>query len=277
METLSLVPVTVIDDPVWNSRVTSEDPETWKAFVATIKREGVQTPVQVRRKVAGVDSYVLVFGSRRLKASREAGHTTIKAIVLEPHAEMSGADARLQDMLSNARENMARKDLTPYEQAKAFSDMRDAGIKNLDISGAVGVTPGYASNLVVTFKGLDPRIVTKWAEGDPLCNINYLRQLVNEKDHAKQWASFQERVAQAKAAEEPADDDDTEDEEDEDDSEGGGTRNAPAEKYHVEKARYQRLRRALRGMTGGKLALDCLSYLVGATTEVKGVISDKVE
>ena len=272
---LEQIPVAAIADPAWNSRVSAEDPENFAKLVASVKSDGIRSPVMVQRlNVVGAGpAYRLVFGSRRLKASREAGLTTIPALVQPIAADGAGEQARIDLMVENARENLARKDLTPYEQARTFSELRKAGMKLGDVSRRVGVTEGHVSNLATIYVQADPKVLTEWAHGNPAATTGFLRDLVaKEKDGPTQVLLFKEREKQlAASTEETAD----EGEEEEDDAEEGPTKDKPADKFHVDKGRYRLLLKRLGASKSPAIAVAAVKYLVGTITKIPGVIQDE--
>ena len=78
-------------------------------------RQGVIQPLLVRPRAAG--GYELVAGERRWRAAREAGRPTVPAVVRE-------ADDR-DTLLLGLIENVAREQLTPVEEARAYAVLID--------------------------------------------------------------------------------------------------------------------------------------------------------
>lgn len=87
--------------------------EALAELVHSIREFGLMQPIVVRR-VAG-DSYELVMGERRWRASQEAGLATIPAIVRE-----TADDSMLRDALL---ENIHRVQLNPLEEAAAYQQL----------------------------------------------------------------------------------------------------------------------------------------------------------
>src|SRR5699024_2006417 len=84
--------------------------EALAELVHSIREVGLLQPVVVRR--TDDDSYELIMGERRWRASQEAGRDTIPAIVRETDDE---------DMLRDALlENLHRSQLNPLEEAAAY-------------------------------------------------------------------------------------------------------------------------------------------------------------
>ena len=95
------------------------DEDTIRQLSESITAEGVVQPIIVREADTG---YEIVAGERRWRAARQAGLRTIPAIVRQ-------ADERESLILALA-ENVAREDLNPVEQARAFAVLAD----ELDLS-----------------------------------------------------------------------------------------------------------------------------------------------
>ena len=98
---------------------TDFDPEQLRELADSIKQRGVIQPLLVRpiKTVAGEGArrYELIAGERRWRAAREAGLTTIPAIV---------RDASDQEVLEIALiENLQREDLNPIEEARAYEQL----------------------------------------------------------------------------------------------------------------------------------------------------------
>jgi ParB family chromosome partitioning protein len=91
------------------------DPERLAELTASIVREGILQPIAVRYDVDR-DVYVVLHGERRLRAARDAGLTSIPAIVRDvPH------DRRLVQQLM---ENIVRDDLNAVDRAAALRALK---------------------------------------------------------------------------------------------------------------------------------------------------------
>ena len=100
------------------------DPEQLRELSESIKQRGVVQPLLVRPirstenrggDAASTARYELIAGERRWRAAREAGLTTIPAIVRE---------ASDQEALEIALiENLQREDLNPIEEARAYEQL----------------------------------------------------------------------------------------------------------------------------------------------------------
>jgi ParB family chromosome partitioning protein len=103
---------------------TEFDPEQLRELAASIKQRGVIQPLLVRLIKAtapqseSAHRYELIAGERRWRAAREAGLTTIPAIVRE---------ASDQEVLEIALiENLQREDLNAIEEARAYEQLSGA-------------------------------------------------------------------------------------------------------------------------------------------------------
>jgi ParB family chromosome partitioning protein len=91
------------------------DHESTAGLADSIRAQGVITPLLVRPRPAG--GYELIAGERRWRAAREAGVTTLPALV----REAADRDALVLGLV----ENVAREELTPVEEAHAYSVLMD--------------------------------------------------------------------------------------------------------------------------------------------------------
>jgi ParB family transcriptional regulator, chromosome partitioning protein len=91
------------------------DHESTIGLADSIRAQGVITPLLVRPRPAG--GYELIAGERRWRAAREAGVTTLPALV----REAADRDALVLGLV----ENVAREELTPVEEARAYSVLMD--------------------------------------------------------------------------------------------------------------------------------------------------------
>lgn len=133
-EGVAEIPIDAIDpNPEQPRRVF--DPEQLAKLASSIRQHGVLQPVVVRR--AG-PRYELVVGERRWRATREAGLSTIPAVV---------ADIEERDRLELALvENVQRHDLNPIELAHAFRALSEGGATQEEIGRRVGLDRSSVAN-----------------------------------------------------------------------------------------------------------------------------------
>jgi ParB family chromosome partitioning protein len=91
------------------------EPEATAGLAASLRRQGVLQPIVVRPRAQG--GYELVAGERRWRAAREAGIDTLPALV----REVGDRDSLLLALV----ENVARENLSPVEEARAYASLVD--------------------------------------------------------------------------------------------------------------------------------------------------------
>jgi ParB family chromosome partitioning protein len=115
------------------------EPEATSGLAASIRHQGVLQPVVVRPREEG--GYELIAGERRWRAAREAGVPTIPAVVRH-------ADDR-DTLLLGLVENVARENLSPVEEARAYASLIDEFELSLgDVAERVGRSKPSVSNRV---------------------------------------------------------------------------------------------------------------------------------
>jgi ParB family transcriptional regulator, chromosome partitioning protein len=113
--------------------------EAASGLAESVRREGVIQPLLVRPRPAG--GYEIVAGERRWRAAREAGRATVPAVVRE-------ADER-DTLLLGLIENVAREQLTPVEEARAYAVLLDEFALSLgELAERVGRSKPSVSNRV---------------------------------------------------------------------------------------------------------------------------------
>ena len=113
------------------------DEEALHELAASIREHGVLQPILVRP--LGENRYQLIAGERRWRASREAGHTTIPALV-----EEIDDDTALEISII---ENLQREDLNPLEEAAMYERMvHEHGYSIRKLADKLGKDKGYLEN-----------------------------------------------------------------------------------------------------------------------------------
>lgn len=115
-------------------RVTFDDVKLAE-LAESIRAYGVLNPILVRKSpIAG--RYIVVAGERRLRASRQAGLTSIPAIIDQGDDKSQERTLALQLV-----ENLQRDDLAPLERAQAVGMLRDSYSLSLrDIAERLGMS-----------------------------------------------------------------------------------------------------------------------------------------
>lgn len=113
-------------------------------LTASVRAVGIRTPIRVADIGAG--KYELVYGQRRLAAAREAGLTTIPAIV---DAEQPDRRDRTVDQLV---ENLQRSDLNAVDTAKAYRWLLDKGLTQRQLAERLGIAQPTVANTLALLK-----------------------------------------------------------------------------------------------------------------------------
>ncbi|WP_312676655.1 ParB/RepB/Spo0J family partition protein [Microbacterium sp.] len=122
---------------------TNFDPDDLAELVHSVREFGVLQPVVVRTNEDG--KYELIMGERRTRASREAGLTSIPAIVRDTSDENLLRDALL--------ENLHRSQLNPLEEASAYQQLlEDFGITQEELATRIGRSRPQISNTIRLLK-----------------------------------------------------------------------------------------------------------------------------
>ena len=160
------------------------DEEAMAELVFSIKEIGLLQPVVVRR--TGADTYELVMGERRWRASQEAGLELIPAIIRETDDT---------DMLRDALlENLHRSQLNPLEEAAAYQQLlEDFSCTHEVLASRIGRSRPQISNTLRLLK-LSPPVQRRVAAG--VLSAGHARALL-----AVDQPELQDRLAQRVVAE----------------------------------------------------------------------------
>ncbi len=113
------------------------EPEATSGLASSIREQGLLQPVVVRPRPEG--GYELIAGERRWRAAREAGVESVPALIRE-------ADDR-DTLLLALVENVAREQLSPVEEARAYASLIDEFELSLgDVAARVGRSKPSVSN-----------------------------------------------------------------------------------------------------------------------------------
>jgi len=160
------------------------DEETLAELSASIREIGVLQPVLVRPGKDGV--YELIAGERRWRAARRAGLAVIPAIV------------RTTDELGSVEraliENLHRQDLTPLEEASAYSQLiEDFSLTHEQVAERVGKSRSAVTN---TLRLLSLPAAIQHLLADGQLSAGHAKALLGTPDRA-----FQEQLARRAASE----------------------------------------------------------------------------
>ena len=131
-----IVPVDHIEPNPEQPRMVFE-PEALDELAASIREHGVLQPILVRP--LGPNTYQIVAGERRWRASRLAGLETIPALI-----EEIDDDTALEIAII---ENLQREDLTPLDEAAMYDRMvHEHGYSIRKLADKLGKDKGYLEN-----------------------------------------------------------------------------------------------------------------------------------
>ncbi len=123
------------------------EPEAFAELVHSVREIGVLQPIVVRSlgEQNGKQTYELIMGERRLRASKEAGLAKIPAVIRETADENMLRDALL--------ENLHRSQLNPLEEASAYQQLLDDfGITQDELATRIGRSRPLITNTIRLLK-----------------------------------------------------------------------------------------------------------------------------
>lgn len=161
------------------------DEEALRELASSIRELGVIQPITVR-KLSG-NSFQLVSGERRFRASKLIGNTTIPAYI---------RIANDQEMLEMALvENIQRKNLDPIEVALSYQRLIDEiNLTQEELSVRVGKKRSTVTNYLRLLK-LDPILQTGMRDG--FISMGHGRAIINVEDKDEQLNIY-EKILQDK-------------------------------------------------------------------------------
>ena len=160
-------------------------------LVLSIKEKGVLQPLLVRRQG---DTYEIIAGERRLRASKQAGLSQVPVIVKDFDDK-----AALEVALI---ENLQREDLNPLEEAEAYKRLLDEFQYTQDeLSKVVGKSRSHVANMM---RLLDlPADIKQLVENKEL-TIGHARALLNAQNPSLLASEIIERGLSVRQAEKMA-------------------------------------------------------------------------
>ena len=161
-------------------------------LVLSIKEKGVLQPLLVRRRSG--DSYEIIAGERRLRASKQAGLKQVPVIVKDFDDK-----AALEVALI---ENLQREDLNPLEEAEAYKRLLNEFQYTQDeLSKVVGKSRSHVANMM---RLLDlPADIKQLVENKEL-TIGHARALLNAQNPSLLASEIIERGLSVRQAEKMA-------------------------------------------------------------------------
>jgi ParB family chromosome partitioning protein len=206
------------------------DAEGISGLAESVRAQGVMQPVVVRPTEGG--GYELIAGERRWRAARSAGLATIPAIVRE-------SDDR-ESLVLALVENVAREDLSPVEEARAYAVLMDEfGLSLGEVAERVGRSKPTVSNRVRLLE-LPDDVLGLVERG--LLSEGHARAVLSVPGHDDRRTLARKVVAQGlsvRATERAA--------------RWAGAQTKPRKAHRIDPALADRARKALEGLTGASV------------------------
>jgi len=205
------------------------EPDAASGLASSIRTQGLLQPVVVRPRAAG--GWELIAGERRWRAAKEAGLAALPALV-------RNADDR-DTLLLSLVENVAREQLSPVEEARAYALLIDEFDLSLgDVAERVGKAKPTISNRV-RLLDLPDDVLWMVARGELTERHARAVLAVPDREGQKRLAKrIVEQGLSARAAERAAQD--------------AGAKRKPRKKTAVDPALATRVREAIAQATGFK-------------------------
>ncbi len=131
------------------------DEEKLEQLSESIKENGIIQPIIVEKK--GEGRYEIVAGERRWRAAKKAGLKEIPAIVRDYTDQ--------QRLVVALLENVQREDLNPIEEAQAYKELIDKGLKQEEVAEKVGKSRPVIANSLRLLQ-LDPEVQSMVISGE---------------------------------------------------------------------------------------------------------------
>jgi ParB family transcriptional regulator, chromosome partitioning protein len=227
------------------------EPEATTGLASSIKQQGLLQPIVVRPRAAG--GYELIAGERRWRAAREAGIELLPALVRE-------ADDR-DTLLLALVENVAREQLSPVEEARAYASLVDEFELSLgEVAERVGRSKSSVSNRLRLLE-LPEEVLWMVARGE--LTEGHARAVLSLPDHDAR-KKLAKRIARdgmsVRAAEKAAQD--------------GGAARRPRSVPAVDPALAERARGAAERLTGlpARVSAGKLEIHFGEELRLEGLV-----
>jgi ParB family chromosome partitioning protein len=248
----SASPTELLQIPLGSIRVNTRQPRRHldadgiSGLAESVRAQGVVQPIVVRP--AGGGTYELIAGERRWRAARAAGLPTIPALVRE-------TDDR-ESLVLALVENVAREDLSPVEEARAYAVlMDDFSLALGEVAERVGRSKPAVSNRVRLLE-LPEDVLGLLERG--LLTEGHARAVLSVPGHEERRALARKVVAQGlsvRATERAA--------------RWAGARTRPRRARRIDPALAARARTGLERLTGAKVRVT--------DTRVEIPFADEVE
>ena len=135
-----MVPVEFIEPGPWQPRKTFDKDEI-ESLANSIKKQGVIQPIILKPKDSKKNSFFIIAGERRWRASQLAEIHDIPAIIRDDLADEKIAELSLV-------ENIQRSELNPIEEAEGYQSLINKyNYKQEDVAKAVGKSRSHIANI----------------------------------------------------------------------------------------------------------------------------------
>ena len=173
-EKVQLVPLTrIVPSPLQPRREFER--EALDELIDSIRQRGVIQPLIVRPVN---DTFELIAGERRWRASKEVGLTEAPVIVRQ------ATDLEVLEL--SLIENLQRADLNPIEEAEAYARLAgEFGMRQDDIAQKVGRSRASVAN-AMRLLDLDQQVQTWVVQG--LLSVGHAKVILGLKNHEEQRA-----------------------------------------------------------------------------------------
>lgn len=280
----------IVRDKKMNTRSIEVKGNRLEEMMESMKKNGQMTPVRAWKREDG--KFDLIFGYTRCEAAEQLKWETIRVEVEEKPAK----DADRLRKVKGLAENLSREDLTPYDQAMGFLDLK----KNHDMSGVgigqhVGKSTSYVNNLMRIAENCEPVILDRWKkevsagfgvdkDGKQIpnthrvCTMDWLTDIAANVPRAEQETALKRALGLIQ------DDDEEDGDGDDDDNDADGN---PRQPGGNKRASMKALKEALKNAkaaekdaTGAekeriKGMVQALNFATGHNVSIKGIYSPK--
>ena len=139
-DTFKMVPVEFIEPGPWQPRKTFDKDEL-ESLANSIKKQGVIQPIILKSKENKKNSFFIIAGERRWRASQLAEIHDIPAIIRDDVTDEKIAELSLV-------ENIQRSELNPIEEAEGYQSLINKyNYKQEDVAKAVGKSRSHIANI----------------------------------------------------------------------------------------------------------------------------------
>ncbi|WP_255471350.1 plasmid partitioning protein RepB [Paracoccus sp. M683] len=126
-----------------------DDDEGFEALKNSIRRDGQQVPILVRRSKTSEGRFEAIYGRRRLKACRDLG--------LKVRANVQDVDDATA-LLAKGLENAARRNLSFYEKARFAEAIQSAGHESATVRKVLNLSASGHSHLTKVTQNVPSKV-----------------------------------------------------------------------------------------------------------------------